>query len=127
MTSDILIEGQLNDETGVLTLQFDRQIKINVSSRQAQQQVNHFVHMEISTQLHATTPILVVNRESEESLWRVPIHLTFPNFGDVGQVGFIHINPETGDMDTSPAIIKNLSDEADALASRFASPAAHTI
>ena len=127
MINDILIEGQLNDETGVLNLQFDRQIKIKVTSRQAQKQVNHFVHMEISTQLHAITPLLVVNQETEKSWWRVPIHLTFPNFGDVGRVGFMHVHPETGEMDTSSAIIKNLSDEAKALANRFTSPAANPI
>ncbi len=126
MNHNILLEGKLADETGKMTLQLNQTIEINISAHKAQRQVNQFVHLEISTQLHAGTPMLVVIPDGT-SLWRVPVHLTLPAFGDVGRVGFFHVNPQTGEMDTSPVSLASLVQAADVLASRFTSPAAHTI
>jgi hypothetical protein len=126
MNHSVLLEGKLAEGTGRMTLQLNQTIEINISADKAQRQVNQFVHLEISTQLHAGMPMLVVSSDNT-SLWRVPVHLTLPAFGDVGRVGFLHVNPQTGEMDTSPVILNSLMQAADVLAKRFASPAAHTI
>jgi len=126
MTNTVLLEGKLTEETGTFDLKLDQRIEINLSARQAQQKVNQFVHLEISTQLRAEPAVLVVS-QTNESFWRVPVHLTLPAYGDVGQVGFIRVNPQTGDVDTSSATVLQLSEKADALARRFPSPAANTI
>lgn len=67
-------------------------------------------------------PRLVVS-SNNSSMWRVPVHLTWPAFGDVGRVGFLHVNPQTGEMDTSPLVLTALIQAADVLAKRFPSPA----
>jgi hypothetical protein len=126
MNHNILLEGKLADETGKMTLQLNQTIEINISANKVQRQVNQFVHLEISTQLQARMPVLVVTPDGT-SLWRVPVHLTLPAFGDVGRVGFLHVNPQTGEMDTSPPVLASLTQAADDLASRFSSPAAYTI
>ena len=126
MVQAIVIEGQTVDADGILTLHVDQKIRLKIAPEQAQKQANSFVHLEISTQLHAQPPLLVIG-EDDKVVWRVPIHLTFPSFGDVGSIGFLHVDPTTGDIDTSPATIQNLTEKADALASRFASPTAHPI
>lgn len=126
MDHQILLEGKLAAETGKVTLKLNQTIEINISADRAQQQANQFVHLEISTQVHAGTPILVVSPDGT-SLWRVPIHLTLPAFGDVGRVGFLHVDPQTGEMDTSPMILAPLAQTADVLADRFSLPTAHPI
>ncbi|MBX3055578.1 MAG: hypothetical protein KF770_03815 [Anaerolineae bacterium] len=125
MNHSVLLEGKLAGETGKVNLQVNQTIEIIIPADKAIKQVNQFVHLEISTQLHAGTPILVVSSEGS-SLWRVPVHLTLPAFGDVGRAGFLHVNPQTGEMDTSPVLITSLSQAADVLARRFTSPPAHT-
>ncbi len=126
MDHSILLEGKLTDETGKMTLNVNQTIEINISADKARSQVNQFIHLEISTQMHAGPPMLVVNPEGT-SFWRVPVHLTLPTYGDVGRVGFLHVNPQTGDIDTSPVVMTSLTQAADVLARRFASPTAHTI
>lgn len=122
MAQSILIEGQLIEKTGELALQLNKRIQVNILAETARQKVNLFVHMEISTQMHAETPMLVINQDNDVT-WRVPIHLTFPAFGDVGCVGFIYVDPVTGKMDTSPAATTELIHHAEAIARRFTSPA----
>lgn len=126
MDHQILLEGKLAGKTGKLTLKLNQTIEINVSADRAQRQANQFVHLVISTQLHAGTPMLVVSPDGT-SLWRVPIQLTLPAYGDVGRVGFLHVNPQTGEMDTSPLILASLVQAADVLADRFSLPTAQPI
>lgn len=125
MAQTILIEGQSIAETGELALQLNKRIQINVLAETARQKANLFVHMEISSQMHAEDPLLVINQDSGVT-WRVPIHLTFPAFGDVGCIGFIYVDPVTGELDTSQAVINRLIRHAEDIAFRFASPATHT-
>lgn len=126
MINQILLEGPLPQTKGFLDLRLDQRIEINVPASQAQRQVNEFVHLDISTQLHALPPVLVVNPEGH-SFWRVPIHLTLPAFGDVGEVGCIQVNTQTGQIDMSPSLLTQLNDKADALAHRFTSSTANPV
>jgi hypothetical protein len=121
MTADILLEGQTIPITGVLTLHIDQQVEINISAQEAQRKVNRFVHLEISTQMHAEIPTLVVGNKA---MWRCPVHLTFPSLGDVGCVGALQVNPTTGELEVSPVLIKEIEANADQLAARFAFSAA---
>ena len=120
MVTDILLERQGVISNGVLTLQVDQKVEVNVSAEEAQRKVSRFVHMEISTQMHAETPMLVVG---DKITWRVPVHLTFPSFGDVGCVGFIHVDPVTGELEIPQSVIKEIERNAEDLAVRFTSPA----
>jgi len=120
MVTDVLLERQAPLPIGALKLQVDRTIEINVSAEEALRKVSRFVHMEISTQMHAETPVLVVGAKTA---WRVPIHLTFPSLGDVGCVGFIHVDSLTGTLETSQAIVQGIKHNANDLAIRFTSPA----
>lgn len=121
MISSILLETPIDYEAGTVTLYLDRKIEVKLSPEEVQRQVNNYVHLEISTQLHAESPTLVVG---DQVVWRVPIHLTFPSFGDVGQVGFIQVDPVTGEIDTSSPMLDKLTHNAEVLAHRFTIPAA---
>lgn len=118
MKNDILLEGQFSEESGILRLQMDRMIELRFSSGQARKIISRFIHLDVSTQLHAETPILVISNDGMVS-WRVPIHLTFPTLGDVGCVGYLYVDPLTGETDISDETIERLQESADALARRF--------
>ena len=123
MIDNVLLEIPATYETGTLTLQLNKQIEIKVSATEAQRKVNTYIHLELSTQLHAETPLLIVG---ERVWWRVPLHLTFPSFGDVGTVGFLVVDPVTGDIDTTPVKIAEITQQAETLALRFtSSPVRH--
>ncbi len=124
MGSNILLEGQAPYEIGVLKLHLERQIVINISAQEAQKKINQFVHWEISSQMHAEPPTLVVG---DDIFWQVPIHLTFPAFGDVGCVGAIKVDPISGQIDNSLAAIQMIIEKAEKVALRFTSSAAYTV
>ena len=125
MIKNILLEGDAIDEIGTLSLQVNREIEINILAEEARRRVNYFVHMDISTQMHSEKPMLVI-AEGDAVMWRVPVHLTFSDFGDVGCAGFLFVDPITGEIDTSPNSIQILKENANHLAQRFTSTSTHT-
>jgi len=124
MTGSILLEDHPIWDTGTFDLHIDRRIEIGVSAEQARRAVNYFVHMDISTQMYAETPTLAL-RQDEQVTWRVPVHLTFPSFGDVGCVGYVHVDAVTGEVDQSAEALEVIKHDATELALRFTSPATH--
>ncbi len=118
MINNVLLEIPPTSEAGILNLRLDRQIKINISAEEARRKVNRYVHMEISSQMHAKYPMLVVG---DKAAWRVPVHLTFPSFGDVGGVGFMYVDPVTGKIDNPQLAVEKITSNAENLALRFAS------
>lgn len=132
MLTDILLERQPIPSTGALTLRVT--VEVAVSAETAQRRVNRFVHMEISTQMHAETPVLVLRPAArqrpergdgqdsvvgDQAVWRVPVHLTFPAFGDVGCVGSVHVDPVTGELDVSQSVIEEIERNAQNLVARL--------
>jgi hypothetical protein len=91
---------------------------INVSAYAARQKVNSFILSEVSYMMHAGEPSLVV---SEMICWRVPVVLSLTSRGDIGDVGAIDVNAETGQMYTSPQLIDEVNARAEGLVTRFAS------
>ncbi len=130
MVTDILLEQQPVSFTGALTLRVDQTIEIKVSAETVQRRVSRFVHMEISTQMHAETPVLVLRQPpghddeqdvvvGDQATWRVPVHLTFPAFGNVGRVGSVHVAPVTGAVDVSQSVVEEIGRNASNLVERL--------
>lgn len=94
---------------------------VNISAKAARQKVNDFVLSEISYMMHAGEPELVV---SERIVWRVPVVLSLTSHGDVGEVGAITVDVESGQMAISPETMDELDARADDLARRFSRSAA---
>jgi hypothetical protein len=86
---------------------------MNISAYAARQKVNCFILSEISYMMHAAEPTLVLG---ERIVWRVPIILSLTSKGDVGEVGVIDVDVETGRMQISPEQIAKIEDHAEALA-----------
>jgi hypothetical protein len=117
----ILLETQPVPQTGQLTISVHREVQINVSAAEAQRRVTQFVHRKISSQMHGEAPTLIL---SERACWRIPIHLTFPSFGDVGCVGVVDVDVESGELQIDAEIVQEIERHAKDLAVRITSPAA---
>jgi hypothetical protein len=115
MAIDILLERQQVPTTGVLMVQVNQAVHINVSAEEAQRKVSVFVLKKISNLMHGETPTLVLG---EQPSWRVPVHLTFPTTGDVGQIGTIDVDVTSGELCASPDIIAAIAVHAESTARR---------
>ena len=115
MAIDILLERQQVPTTGVLTVQVNYAVHINVSAEEAQRKVSVFVLRKISNLMHGETPTLVLG---ERTSWRVPVHLTFPTTGDVGQIGTIHVDVTSGEMCVTPDTIAAIEARAQSFVQR---------
>jgi len=88
-------------ETVPIHLRFHVIATLNVTARDACRQVNRQVVAKLGTGLIAQDPDLVI--DGEPIVWRVPIVLSLPELGDLGQVGTIDVDAETGDVLTTTA------------------------
>jgi hypothetical protein len=93
---------------------------INFSAYAARQKVNDFVLSNISYMMHAGNPVLVIG---ERIYWRVLVILSLTSRGDVGEVGAIDVDVETGQMHVTPQLIAEINARAEGLAISAASTA----
>lgn len=114
-------ELQSLPQSGRLEIDIRVTADMNVSAYAARQKVNSFALSDISYLTHAGEPTLVIG---ETIGWRVPIILSLPSRGDVGEVGDVFVNAQTGKMSTSPQWVDEVNARAESLAERFTSEAA---
>ena len=94
---------------------------INVSAFSARQKVNTFVLNDISYMMHAGNPELVL---ADRILWRVPVVLSQTSRGDIGQVGQIDVDVETGQLLVTPQLVSEIETRAAALVAYSTLPTA---
>lgn len=109
----ILLDDILTPERGRFELTINRTIHIQISAEEARRQVNQWLLDEVSYMIGAEEPMLVLLKE--QTLWRVPAMLTAPHVGQVGEVGAIHVDVESGEMDNTPERITELQQTAEVL------------
>lgn len=102
-------------ETGHLEIDIKVKAEMKFSARAARQKVNHFVLSEISYMMHAGDPVLVVDRQIR---WRVPVILSLTSKGDVGEVGAIDVDVETGQLLVNPRLVMEIEARAEDLVAR---------
>ena len=79
---------------------FQAPASLNISAEEARRLVNQQVVTELGTGLIARDPELAI--DGEKVLWRVPIVLSLPGLGDLGQVGIVNVDAESGNLLISP-------------------------
>jgi len=107
--------------TGRLEVDIKVRADMNISAFAAKQKVNGFVLSDISYMMHAGDPTLIL---TERICWRVPIILSLTSRGDVGEVGAIDVDVETGQMRVTPQLIAEINARAQGLALSAAPTAA---
>lgn len=83
--------------------------QIAIGSLAARQKVNRFVVSQIGNLLCAGEPELVVDQRFH---WRVPVLLTMPGRGALGQVGEINVDAQTGEIDAHEFVIARMERNA---------------
>jgi hypothetical protein len=96
----VLAEMDSVPETAPIHLSFHIVATLNVTAEEARRQVNRQVVTELGTGLIARDPELVL--AGEQIAWRVPIVLSLPGLGDLGQVGTVDIDARSGDLLLNP-------------------------
>lgn len=96
--------------------------QILVGSLAARQKVNRFVVSQIGNLLCAGEPELVIDQMFH---WRVPVLLTIPGNGEVGKVGEINVDAQTGEINADDLIIKGIQKNARSLAAGSPLPPEH--
>jgi hypothetical protein len=88
-------------EMAPVNLRFHVVATLNVNAVTARRQVNRQVVVELGTGLIAQEPELVIG--DANIVWRVPIVLSLPDLGDLGQVGAVDVDAENGEVLITPA------------------------
>jgi len=92
----VFVDTSSMPKTAPIQLSLHVVTTLNVTAEDARRQVNRRVVTDLGTGLIARDPELVV--AGEQIVWRVPIVLSLPDLGDLGQVGTVDVNAQTGDL-----------------------------
>jgi hypothetical protein len=90
--------------------------KINVTPFIARQKINVLILEKAGTGLLAESPVLVA--VNGRLCWRVPVVLSLPGHGRLGEVGAIDVNMQTSEILISPSTIATIIENANQLAQR---------
>jgi hypothetical protein len=90
---DVILNHYPILQTG--TFEIRRTVTVAVSAESARRQVHRWLLLEVSHMMGADEPTLVAG---DRACWRVPVHLSAPQVGLVGQVGEIDVDAITGEM-----------------------------
>lgn len=97
MAIAVLLDACTLPHKGPVDLNVKRKFTINIPAEEAQHQVHHWLVDEISCNIGADVPTLVIDTSANERpVWRVPAYLSFARFGRVGAVGLVDVDVETG-------------------------------
>lgn len=107
-------------QTGKLEVEIRVSADVNISAYAARQKANGFLLSHVGYMLHAGEPELVIG---PRIVWRVPVILSQRSRGDVGQVGALDVDVETGQVIIRPSQIEEMQTRADEIARRTPSPA----
>lgn len=94
--STILSDVRSMPQTAPIHLSFHLAATLQVTGEEARRKVNRQIVPELGTGLIAREPELTI--DSERVFWRVPIVLSLPNPGDLGQVGVVEVDARTGEV-----------------------------
>lgn len=89
--------------------------ELPITAFRALQIVNVLVKMEVSTQLGASDPTLA---GEERACWSVPVWLSFPDCGRVGQAGTVLVDAHTGDVLAEAETLREIAKNATRLPRR---------
>lgn len=101
----ILLDAFPLPEHGIVELNIQQSFEIKVSAEEARRKVIGWLVDQVSYMLSAKSPTLVIG---ESIMWRIPVILTAPHVGPVGEIGVMHVNVQTGEMDNTPEQLAKL-------------------
>lgn len=112
----LLLEKQPIPDLGPFKVEVKVSADIKVAARTAKKKVQRFLMDEVSLQIWADWPTLVL---SDRLVWRVPAYLSLPGWGNLGQVGSVDVDAETGDFWVTPEHRVQIEQRALSLAGKY--------
>lgn len=109
----VLLAAQPVSQTAPVYSNVHLALMLNVTAEDARRLVNHQVVPELGTGLVARDPALMI--AGEQIAWRVPILLSLPELGDLGEVGMVDVDARTGAIALGAAAQKRLIQHASRL------------
>ncbi len=99
----VRVKGVSSSKRGGIKYSFKLEGELNISAFVAQQNVNEHLLMRVPNLITSAEPDLELR--SEGAVWIVPVVLTMPGFGSLGQVGQIVVDAQFGhiiDKESTP-------------------------
>ncbi len=110
------------NETLTVDIQFAQEIAISPDI--ARRKANGFLAGYVTMMASGGQPTLIL---AKEPFWRVPAVLTLPNLGEIGALGAVDVDAQSGQvMPPSAEQINRMQELAHAIAAHFALPTAPT-
>jgi hypothetical protein len=101
--------------TGRIEIDIHVSADINISATVARRRVSRYVVSEIGNLLYGGEPTIVVGKRI---CWRVPVLLSYPHTGPVGEVGALDVDIETGEVLVTAEQVTEITERANYLAQR---------
>jgi hypothetical protein len=83
---------------------------LTITAEEARRRVNRQVVPDLGTGLVAGEPELMIG--GEEIAWRVPLLLSLPNLGELGQVGTVAVEARSGELSLTPEMQQRIISHA---------------
>jgi hypothetical protein len=99
--------------------QIRHETHLPISAFVARQKVNVLMLEHVSHMLLAGEPKLI-QKSTQEWVWQVPIDLTYPSKGRVGQVGQIEVEAYHGEIQFTAALLTQITTRMEQLAQEIA-------
>jgi hypothetical protein len=114
----IILERYGTPKTGELKISLDISAQINISADDARRKVNGFLLNNVSYLIvGGKFPELVIG---ERIVWRVGVNHSLPGFGEIGRIGIVDVDAETGDIvPVTPQYIEEMIHRAKTLAASY--------
>ncbi|HHY54564.1 MAG TPA: hypothetical protein GYA08_03925 [Chloroflexi bacterium] len=110
----ILLETITPPGRGAFTINFSVSTEIVVSAEEASRAVSVFAGNRIADLLHGGAPTLVLKKQG--AFWRVPVILSSRSYGQIGAVGAIDVDAQTGVLVLDETILHEIETNAERLA-----------
>lgn len=98
-------------------IEFSLTAQVNIADYTAQRRVNKLLLDQVGNLLYGERPSLAAGRRL---LWRVPVWLTLPTTGPLGQVGVLDVDAQTGEILFDQQLLDEIEERGNALARRAA-------
>jgi hypothetical protein len=91
----IILDNITIPEKGTLEVDFQRRVEIIITAEQARQRASFWLTDQVSYMMGAETPDLVIG---DQAVWRVPVLISYPQVGKLGNIGTIDVDVQTGEL-----------------------------
>ncbi len=124
--TQIILERSTLPDTGLIEIQVDYAGEIKVKADAARRKANAYLLTNVTNLSYASRESSLVL--GERLVWRFPVMLALPSYGEIGPIGTIDVDTTTGDiLPLSPSTISQMQERANALARRLPHQAAPRI